>query len=115
MDIVGRIEFPDPPKHFAQNCNLLIGLETIRHVLIVTSAADPEIRARCGYALGRGLQDVDEARVQLVDGLHSDAFSRQDKRRQHDAALIARESVTAINKLFNGELEMFRHDTMVFP
>ena len=75
-------------------------------MLIMAAAAAPEIRALRRYAIGRSIEHFESACTDqtgfLLRDFRADALTRQDVRRQNDAALRAgpskaRQAVAAID------------------
>jgi hypothetical protein len=84
-------------------------LRIIGCVLILASTASAEHRTRRRYAIGRRLFNAQEARpLDVLSRLGSfgfDSLARQYERREDDFAIQQAESFTAVNQLFNVELQ----------
>ena len=66
LDVRGRFELAHAPHHFTKNRDLLVKLILVGGMLIMTAAANPEVRTAGLDALRRWLLHVQEPRMQLV-------------------------------------------------
>ena len=98
----GRPDVADAAERLAQGFTFCGALELRAQVLVLTSAAAPEVRARGLDALRGRLQNTQRPGVDHTLGgerlLDLKAFAGKGARYQHDAALIVSQGLTAVNE-----------------
>src|SRR5438445_7691320 len=102
-----------PRKRLAQNFRFIAQLQFVRNMLVVASAADPEIGARRDRSVRRRCLDfghpaADEflARLQRLDGY---VFIRQDKGSKDGVAFVMCEALPSINQLLDAHFDWVSH------
>jgi hypothetical protein len=108
-----QFDFRNPPQRLAQNSSFELQLPLVGNVLVMASAALPEVRTARFDAIGRRFDQLRhrasrEPRLLLPD-LGLNPLSRQHKRHQHRHAAPVRarrsprQSVTAVDQFFDGK------------
>jgi len=104
-----ELDLPYPPQRFHEDVTLEPQLRVIGGVLILTSTASSEYRTRRFNAIGRRFLDTQKPRpLDVLSGLGSfrlDSFAWQYKRGEDDLAIQPAQPFTAIDQLFNVELQ----------
>jgi len=109
----GKLEFGDAPQILLQDARLEFLLAVVGGVLVMTSTATGEVRARRRNAIFRSDDDRLEFGAReprfLFGDLGFDVLSRQDERNEYGftgSALVGRKtgkSVPAVDEFFDGE------------
>ena len=98
------LDLADTAQNLAQDGLLLLYLKWIVHVLVLAAATAPKIRAGWGHARSGRRDHVPNAAAKqvILRPLHFRAhrLARQYVRKQHNAAIEMRQSVSAIHQLF---------------
>jgi len=111
-DVPGvELDLPDAPQGFGQYVSFEPELGVISGVLILAAAASPKNRTKRFHAIRRRLLQTQEPRsldvLPRLRPLSLDGLTRQYKRREDDLAIQPAQPLTAINQLFNVELQTY--------
>jgi hypothetical protein len=109
-DLAGvELNLPHAPQRFHEDVTFQPQLRIIGCVLILASAASAEHRTRRFHAIGRRLINAKEARsldvLSRLGPLSLDSLAWQYERSEDDFAIQPAEPFTAVNQLFNVELQ----------
>ena len=112
-DLACPLELPHALQRLAQNCGLEFQLPLVTDVLVMATAALPEIRAARLDAIGRRLDHLSHPATRetglLLPEVGLDLFSGQNigHERRHAAASSfgrnARQAISAVNQFFDGK------------
>ena len=101
LDVRGRFKLAYAPHHFTKNRDLLVKLILVRGMLIMTAAANPEVRTAGFDALRSCLLHLEEPRMQLVLLLYGRLLTGKNERSEHYSSIDAGKTVASVYQLFD--------------
>src|SRR3954451_22977362 len=97
-DVRRCVELADTPGDLAEDLDFLLELILIRRVLVMASAARPEVRATRLCSFRRRPLEMHEPGMKVVLLLHQGLLPGKHKWSEHDAAIDARQAIPSVNE-----------------